>query len=62
MLENVNECLNASSKVYLFKHRKNCECRHHHSVFKGHNVIVRIVVLNCQKCNQCLIMSCDHEL
>merc|ERR1712051_50630 len=36
------------------KHRKNCECCHHHSVFKGHNAIVHIVVLNCQKCNQCL--------
>ena len=36
------------------KHRKNCECCHHHSVFKGHNVIVHSVVLNCQKCNQCL--------
>ena len=36
------------------KHRKNCECCHHHSVFKGHNIIVHIVVLNCQKCNQCL--------
>ena len=36
------------------KHRKNCECCHHHSIFKGHNVIVHIVVLNCQKCNQCL--------
>ena len=36
------------------KHPKNCECCHHHSVFKGHNVIVHIVVLNCQKCNQCL--------
>ena len=34
------------------KHRKNCECCHHHSVFKGHNVIVHILVLNCQKCNQ----------
>ena len=33
------------------KHRKNCECCHHHSVFKGHNAIVHIVVLNCQKCN-----------
>ena len=39
---------------FLCKHRKNCECCHHHSVFKGHNVIVHIVVLNCQKCNQCL--------
>ena len=39
---------------YEEKHRKNCECCHHHSVFKGHNVIVHIVVLNCQKCNQCL--------
>ena len=27
---------------------------HHHSLFKGHNVNVKIVVLNCQKCNQCL--------
>jgi len=25
-----------------------------HSLFKGHNVNVNIVVLNCQKCNQCL--------
>ena len=25
-----------------------------HSLFKGHNVIVNIVVLNWQKCNQCL--------
>ena len=32
-----------------FKHRKNCECCHHHSLFKGHNVNVNIVVLNCQK-------------
>ena len=24
-----------------FKHRKNCECCHHHSLFKGHNVIVQ---------------------
>ena len=31
------------------KHRKNCECCHHHSLFKGHNVTVNIVVLNCQK-------------
>ena len=38
----------------MTKHRKNCECCHHHSIFKGHNVIVHIVVLNCQKCNQCL--------
>ena len=36
------------------KHRKNCECCHHHSLFKGHNVNVNIVVLNCQKWNQCL--------
>ena len=36
------------------KHRKNCECCPRHSLFKGHNVIVNIVVLNCQKCNQCL--------
>ena len=37
---------------YLLKDRKNCECCHK-SAFKGHNVIVHIVVLNCQKCNQC---------
>ena len=36
------------------KHRKNCECCHHHSLFKGYNVNVNIVVLNCQKWNQCL--------
>ena len=36
------------------KHRKNCECCHHHSLFKGNNVIVHIDVHNCQKCNQCL--------
>ena len=36
------------------KHRKNCECCPRHSLFKGQNVIVNIVVLNCQKCNQCL--------
>ena len=33
---------------------ENCECCHHHSLFKGHNVNVNIVVLNCQKWNQCL--------
>ena len=32
---------------------KNCECCHHHSLFKGHNVNVNTVVLNCPKCNQC---------
>ena len=37
----------------LKKHRKNCECCHHHSLFKGHNVNVNTVVLNCQKCNLC---------
>ena len=36
------------------KHRKNCECCPCHSLFKGHNVNVNIVVLNCQKCNLCL--------
>ena len=36
------------------KHRKNCECCHHHSLFKGHNVTVNIVVLKFQKWNQCL--------
>ena len=43
-----------SCAIFGFKHRKNCECCHHHSLFKGLNVIVHIVVLNCQKCNQCL--------
>ena len=38
----------------FLKHRKNCKCCPCHSLFKGHNVIVNIVVLNCQKCNQCL--------
>ena len=33
---------------------RNCECCPRHSLFKGHNVNVNIVVLNCQKCNQCL--------
>ena len=37
-----------------YKHRKNCECCPCHSLFKGHKVIVSIVVLNCQHCNQCL--------
>ena len=36
------------------KHRKNCECCPRHSLFKGHNVIVNIDFLNCQKCYQCL--------
>ena len=40
--------------LYSTKHRKNCECCPGHSLFKGHNVNVNIVVLNCQKCNQCL--------
>ena len=38
----------------MIKHRKNCKYCHHHSLFKGHNVNVNIVVLNCQKSNQCL--------
>ena len=42
------------SRFLLFKHRKNCECCHHHSLFTGHNVNVNIVVLNCQIWNQCL--------
>ena len=33
------------------KHCKNCECCPCHSLFKGHKVIVYIVVLNCQQCN-----------
>ena len=46
------QCLEPCNITSLFKkHRKNCECCHHHSLFKGHNVIVHIVVLNCQKCN-----------
>ena len=52
-------CLLASGErkqcfLNVSKHRKNCECCHHHSLFKGHNVNVNIVVPNCQKCNQCL--------
>ena len=43
------------SKIAL-KHRNNCECCHHHSVFKGHNAIVHIVVLNCQKCKE--VINC----
>ena len=41
-------------KGLIKKHRKNCECCHHHSLFKGHNVNVKSVVPNCQKCYQCL--------
>ena len=41
------------SQAAIQKHRKNCECCPRHSLFKSHNVIVNIVVLNCQKCNQC---------
>ena len=44
----VNKVYNAN-----IKHRKNCECCPCHSLIKGHNVIVDIVVLNCHKCNQC---------
>ena len=58
---NINQILefqpnfgNSTKFQNLKKHRKNCECCHHHFLlFKGHNVIVHIVVLNCQKCNQC---------
>ena len=50
--------LEAQKQLYLClsntKHCKNCECCPRHSLLKGHNVIVNIVVLNCQKCNQCL--------
>ena len=47
---------------FSLKHRKNCECCHHHSLFKGHNVTVNIVVLNCQKWNQCLkCQSSGHQ-
>ena len=51
-----NDIIIIISKIYMInmKHRKNCECCPRHSLFKGHNVIVNIVVLNCQKCNQCL--------
>ena len=40
------------SFVHNTKHCKNWECCPRHSLFKGHNVIVNIVVLNCQKQNQ----------
>ena len=47
---------NVSGRLHnhCVKHRKNCECCPRHSLFKGHSVIVDIVVLNCQKCNQFL--------
>ena len=45
MIQNV---LKGPQRTWFLKHRKNCECCHHHSVFRGHNVIVHIVVLNCQ--------------
>ena len=46
------------------KHRKNCECCPRHSLLKGHNVTVNIVVPNCQKCSQCLKcqVSCYKSL
>ena len=49
--ENIKVALKESLPNAIFeeKHRKNCECCHHHSLFKGHNVTVNIVVLNCQK-------------
>ena len=50
--DNCQRC--SSHSAAHIKHRKNCECCPHHSLFKGHNVNVNIVVLNCQKCNQCL--------
>ena len=37
--------------LWKLTHRKSCECCPRHSLFKGHNVNVNIVVLNCQKCN-----------
>ena len=36
------------------KNCKNCECCPHHSLFKGHNVMVYIVVFNCQEVYQFL--------
>ena len=50
VLQNISNFLG----VMIRKHRKNCECCHHHSLLKGHNVNVKIVVPNCQKCYQCL--------
>ena len=43
------QCKSITNNVESYKHRKNCECCHHHSLFKGHNVIVHIVVddINC---------------
>ena len=43
-----------TAQGYIRKHRKNCKCCPRHSLFKGHNVNVKIVVLNSQKCNQSL--------
>ena len=47
MWSRANGCIN-------LKHHKNCECCPCHSLFKDHKIIVYIVVLNCQQCNQCL--------
>ena len=49
-----NEHCKADKRTKQRKHCKNWECCPRHSLFKGHNVIVNIVVLNCQICNQCL--------
>ena len=43
--------LDFNGTIKPLKHRNNRECC---PVAQGHNVIVHIVVLNCQKCNQCL--------
>ena len=41
---------NDSYSAYLLsKHRKNCKCCPRHSLFKGHNVKLNIIVFNCQK-------------
>ena len=50
----MNDIKNRWKQTKRDKHRKNCECCRHHSLFKGHNVNINIVVLNYQKWNQCL--------
>ena len=45
------------TNTFFLKHRKNSKCCHHHSVFKCHNIIFHIVVLNCQMCYLCLMFQ-----
>ena len=44
----ISKAINLNNEA-LVKHRKNCNCYTLHSLFKGHNINVNIVVLACQK-------------